>query len=47
VTSHLSICDVITMASECGKDTSLMSASVKVMGMCDNLVRVIGPSTTT
>jgi hypothetical protein len=33
VTSHLSLCIVITMASVCGNDTSLMSASVKVSGM--------------
>jgi hypothetical protein len=37
----------MTMASVCGKDTSLMLALEKVTGMCDHLVRVIGPSTTT
>jgi hypothetical protein len=47
VTSHLSMCIVITIASVHGKDTSLMSSSLKVIGTCDNLVLVIGPSTAT
>jgi hypothetical protein len=32
VTSHLSMCIVITVASMCGKDVSLISASVKIRG---------------
>jgi hypothetical protein len=31
--SHLSMCAMMTMAYVCGKDTSLMSALVKVMGI--------------
>jgi hypothetical protein len=38
VTSYLSMCVVMTMASVCRNDTSLMSASVKVRGMWDHLV---------
>jgi hypothetical protein len=45
--SYLSICALMTMASVCGKDTSLMSTLVKVRGMCDHLVCVMGPSTAT
>jgi hypothetical protein len=37
--SHLSMCDVMTMVSMCGNDTSLISASVKV-----NLAVVFTPS---
>jgi hypothetical protein len=47
VTSHLSMCVMMTMASICGKDTRFMSASVKVRGIWDHLVRVTGPSTAT
>jgi hypothetical protein len=45
--THLSMCAMMTKASVCGKDVSLMSASVKVRGMCDHLVHVIGPLTAT
>jgi hypothetical protein len=47
VTSHLSMCAMMTMASVCVKDMSLMLSSVKVIGVCDHLVNVIGHSTAT
>jgi hypothetical protein len=47
VAFHFSMCVVITIASVCGKDMSLISASVKVSSMCDHLVHMIGPSTAT
>jgi hypothetical protein len=31
----------------CGKEVSLMSASVKVIWTCDHLVLIMGPSTAT
>jgi hypothetical protein len=47
VTFHFLMCATITIASGYGKDMSLISASVKVRGMCDHLVRMIGPFTAT
>jgi SNF family Na+-dependent transporter len=47
VTSHLSMCTIITIASVCGKDKSLISSSLKVIGTCNHLVLVIGPLTAT
>jgi hypothetical protein len=47
VTSLPEVFVVMTMTSMCGKDMSLMSTSAKVIGVCDHLVRVIGPSTAT
>jgi hypothetical protein len=44
---HVFNCAVMTKTSVCKKDMSLMSASVNVMGMCDHLVCLIGPSTAT
>jgi uncharacterized Tic20 family protein len=38
MTSHLSICIAMTNVSVCGKDTSLMSALVKVIGVYNHLV---------
>jgi hypothetical protein len=46
VTSHLSMCAVMTVGYVCEKDTSLILASMKVRGIWDHLVHVIGPSTT-
>jgi hypothetical protein len=47
ITFHLSMCVVITIASMCGNDMSLISASVKVNWMCDHLLCMIGPSIAT
>jgi hypothetical protein len=33
VTSHLSMCTVMTIASVCGKEARLMSSGEKVVGM--------------
>jgi hypothetical protein len=41
------MCTIITIASVCGKDKSLMSSSLKVIGTCNHLVLVIGPLTAT
>jgi uncharacterized Tic20 family protein len=38
MTYHLSICIAMTNVSVCGKDTSLMSALVKVIGVYNHLV---------
>jgi hypothetical protein len=45
--SHLSMWIVVTMASVCGNKVRLMSWEEKVIGIWDNLVWVMGPSTTT
>jgi hypothetical protein len=47
VTSHLLMCDVIIIASVCRKDISMISSSLKVIRICDHLVRMIGSSTAT
>jgi hypothetical protein len=47
VTFHLSMCVVITIASMCVNDVSLMLGPIKVNWLCDHLVRTIGPSIAT
>jgi hypothetical protein len=41
------MCVVMTMASVCGNETYLISAIVKVIGIWDHLVLMIGHSTAT
>jgi hypothetical protein len=43
MTSHLSMCAVMTMASVCGNETSLLSAAVKVIGIWEHMVLMTGP----